>query len=129
LTELRDELLGDAVVLVLRLAPDAPADSNRARGLLLLRVRDRALLSRLIEAINTIQTDNGERARIVQRDRAGVSYQIREFPAGAGRLPECYASFPDGTFAFSNSEDLVQSVIDRKGRSPAGRAGPGADRA
>src|SRR5262249_56631969 len=85
---------------------------------------NRALLSRLIEAINTTQRDNGELARVVERDRAGVSYQVREFPAGAGRLPEYSVSFPDGTFAFSNSETLIESVIDRKGASPAGRTGP-----
>jgi hypothetical protein len=124
LTALRDELLGDAVVLVLRLAPDAPTDPSQARGLLMLRARDRALLSRLIEVINTTQRDNGELARVVDRDRAGVSYQVREFPAGAGRLPECSVSFPDGTFAFSNSEALIESVIDRKRASAAGRAGP-----
>jgi hypothetical protein len=125
LTALRDELLGDAVVLVLRLAPDAPTDPSQARGLLVLRARDRALLSRLIAAINTIQRDNGELARVVERDRAGVSYQVREFPAGAGRLPESYVSFPDGTFACSNSEALIESVIDRKAAPAADRAGPG----
>ena len=124
LTVLRDELLGDAVVLVLRLSPAAPTDPSQARGLLLLKARDRALLGHLIDAINTIQRDNGELARVVERDRAGVSYHVRQFPAGAGRESECYVRFPDGTFAFSNSESLIQSVIDRKGPSAAGRAGP-----
>ncbi|HZW29362.1 MAG TPA: hypothetical protein VFF52_01560, partial [Isosphaeraceae bacterium] len=125
LTAVRDELLGDAVVLVLRLSPEAPTDPSQARGLLVLQARDRALLGRLIDAVNTTQRDHGELARIVERDRAGVSYQVREFPAGTGRLPEYYVHFVDGTFAFSNSESLIQSVIDRKGRSPAVRAGSG----
>jgi hypothetical protein len=113
LAKVRDELLGDAVFLVLRLAPEAPTDPSQARGLLLLRARDRPLLDRLIAAINTIQRNNGELVRVVERDRGGVSYQVREFPAGLGRLAESYVTFPDGTFAFSNSEALVQSVIDR----------------
>ena len=37
LSDLRDELIGDAVVLVLRLDPDAPPDPSQARGLFLLR--------------------------------------------------------------------------------------------
>jgi hypothetical protein len=129
LTELRDELLGDAVVLVLRLAPEAPTDPSQARGLLLLQARDRALLDHLIATINRTQRDNGELAQVLERDRSGVSYHVREFPAGPGRLPEYFAIFPDGTFAFSNSETLVQSVIDRKGRSSTARTGPGVGQA
>src|SRR5262249_42879336 len=34
----------------------------------------------------------------------------------AGKPSEWYVTYPDGTFAFSNSEGLVQSVIDRKNR-------------
>ena len=32
LTDVRDELLGDAVILALRLPPEAPADASQARG-------------------------------------------------------------------------------------------------
>ena len=38
------------------------------------------------------------------------------FPPPAARPSEWYVTYPDGTFAFSNSESLIQSVIDRKGR-------------
>ena len=37
LTDLRDELVGDAVVLALRLPPQDPVDASQARGLLLFR--------------------------------------------------------------------------------------------
>jgi hypothetical protein len=126
LPEVRDELLGDAVVLALRLDPDAPADSSRARGLLLLRARDFPLLERLIQAINTAQKESGELGQVSDRRRAGTTYHVREFPAGSGRLSEWYVTFPDGTFAFSNSEGLIQSVIDRKGRTPVQEGGSGA---
>ena len=114
LTDLRDELLGDAVVLALRLPPDGPADSSLARGLLLFQARDQALLERLIRVVNTTQKDSGELAQVGDRQRAGTTYHVREFPAAAGRLPEWYVAYPDGTFAFSNSEPLIQAVIDRK---------------
>jgi len=114
LTDLRDELLGDAVVLALRLPPEGPADSSLARGLLLFRARDQALLERLIRVVNTTQKDSGELAQVGDRRRAGTTYHVREFPAAAGRLAEWYVVYPDGTFAFSNSELLIQAVIDRK---------------
>jgi hypothetical protein len=126
LADLRDDLLGDAVVLVLRMDPAAPTDPSQARGLLLLRARDPALLERLIEAFNTTQRASGELERVSDRRRAETTYHVREFPAGSGRPPEWYISDPDGTFAFSNSEAMIQGVIDRKVGSRAGAgAGPG----
>jgi hypothetical protein len=126
LSDLRDELLGDAVVLVLRLDPDAPPDPSRARGLLLLRARDPALLERLIGAVNTAQRAGGELERVGDRLRAGTTYHVREFAGGSGRPPEWYFSDPDGTFAFSNSEAMIQGVIDRRSALRGGAsAGPG----
>jgi len=121
LTEVRDELFGDAVVLALRLPPEAPADNGRARGILLVRARDLALLKRLIRVVNTIQQDNGELAGIAERQRNGTIYHIRKFAPAANRPSEWYVVYPDGTFAFSNSEALIQSVIDRKNPAPAGK--------
>ncbi len=123
-SEICDELLGDTVVLALRISPDAPADSSQARGLLLFRARDKALLERLVQAINAKQKEGGELARLSDRKHGGTTYQMREFPPAAERPPEWYVTYPDGTFAFSNSETLLQSVIDRKREagppSPAG---------
>ncbi|MFI5456324.1 MAG: hypothetical protein ACHRXM_12825 [Isosphaerales bacterium] len=124
LTDLRDELLGDAVVLALRLPPEGPADSSLARGLLLFQARDQALLERLIRVVNTTQKDSGELAQVGDRQRAGTAYHVREFPAAAGRLPEWYVAYPDGTFAFSNSELLIQAVIDRKTSTQAAQNVP-----
>jgi hypothetical protein len=123
LTDLRDELLGDAVVLALRLPPDAPADNHQARGILLVQARDLALLRRLIRVVNTIQQESGELAGVAERQRNGTTYQVREFPPAANRPSECYVVYPDGTFAFTNSEALIQSVIDRKNQSEAGKVG------
>jgi hypothetical protein len=119
LTELRDELIGDAVVLALRLPTDAPADSSQARGLVLFQARDQALLARLIDVVNRAQKEGGELAEVSDRRRAGVPYHVRQFPEAAARLPEWYVAYPDGTFAFSNSESLIQAVIDRKSQAQA----------
>ena len=120
LTDLRDELLGDAVVLALRLPADGPADASQARGILLVKVRDLALLKRLIRVINTTQQESGELAAVADRQRNGTTYHVREFPPAADRLAEWFVAFPDGTFAFSNSEAMIQSVIDRKAPARVG---------
>jgi hypothetical protein len=116
LTEICDELLGDSVVLALRLSPDTPADSGQARGLLIFQARDKALLERLIQAINAKQKGSGELAQVTDREHGGTTYHMREFPPAADRPSEWYVTYGDGTFAFSNSESLIKSVIDRKGR-------------
>jgi hypothetical protein len=120
LADVRDQVLGDAVVLVVRLAPDAPPDPSQARGLLLLRARDPALLERLIAAVNAAQRGSGELERLGDRRRGETTYHVREFPDGSGRPPEWYVRYADGTFAFSNSEDLIRGVIDRKARERGG---------
>jgi hypothetical protein len=122
LSEVCGELLGDAVVLALALSPDAPGDSSQARGLLLFQARDKALLERLIQAINSKQKDSGELAHVTDRKHDGTTYHMREFPPAAGRPSEWYITYPDGTFAFSNSESLIVSVIDRKGEGQAGKS-------
>jgi hypothetical protein len=124
LTDVRDELLGDGVILALRLPPEAPANASLARGLLLVQARDPALLERLIRVVNTTQQESGELAGVGDRKRSGMIYHVREFPAAANRPPEWYVVYPDGTFAFSNSEALIHSVIDRKAAGGGGKDEP-----
>lgn len=111
LATIRDGLLGDAVVLALHLPPGGSPDE--ARGLLLVRVRDRALLDRLVREVNAAQTKQGELLRVVERSRGRSTYSVREFRPG-GRATEYYATFPDHLFAWSNSEESLRGVIDRK---------------
>lgn len=132
LPEIRDDLLGDAVVLALRLPADVPADPSQASGLLLLKARDQVLLKRVVRVLNTAQEESGELARIRDIDRNGTTYHVREFPAEANRLREWYVIYPDGTFALSNSEALIHAVMDRKVQpaaapdgTPAGTTGRG----
>jgi hypothetical protein len=119
---IRDELLGDAVVLSLRLAPGDPPE--QARGLLLLRARDRDLLNRLIATSNAVERRNGRLTGLTSRPWGGASYVVRTFAPGA-KPAEYYAVFDDATFAWTNSEAMIQGVIDRKGK--AGAPGLGDD--
>ncbi len=112
--EIRDEILGDAAVLAI-LPPEAPdAPTARARGLLTLKARKPELLKRLIDQVNIVQKQNGEIAAIVEGSRGGVPVFTRRFPDAAGRPSETYVLFPDGTFAFSNSEAAVLEAVDRE---------------
>jgi hypothetical protein len=126
LTEIRDQVLGDAVVFALRLPTDGskPVDPGQARGLLVLKAKDPALLKRVIELFNSIQKNNGELAAVVDRSRGETPYFIRQFPEGSNRHADTYTTFADGTFAISNSEELIQQLIDRK----MGKTGSTADR-
>lgn len=108
---IRDELLGDAFVLALRPGPaDRP---DQARGLLLARPRDRALLDRLIVRLDEVQKRAGELARLSRRSHGPIEYTAREFEQ-AGRPAEFHVTLADGTFAWSNSEEILRGVIDRK---------------
>ncbi len=106
---LRDDLLGDALVLAMTMPAGQPPDA--ARGLLLLRPRDPALLDRAIAAVN--ESDRPMLRALVSRTWKGTSYQCRRFLAGA-KPDEWYALLDNGRFfAWSNSEDFIRGVIDR----------------
>jgi hypothetical protein len=115
--KIRDDLLGDAVVLTLRVPPGGKPDE--ARGLLLVRARDRALLDRLIQGVNAAQMNSGELVRVSARDRGGSPYWVREFRQ-AGRPAESYTVLDGNVFAWSNSEEMVQGVIDRRAGAAPG---------
>jgi hypothetical protein len=116
LAEIRDRILGDGVVFALDLLPEALNDPSQARGLLILKASDPALLHRLLDTFNTIQRNNGEIVALVPRTWKGTAYFVREFPAASQRRSDAYVTFPDGTFAISNAEEMIRHVIE--GKSP-----------
>jgi hypothetical protein len=118
LARVRDDLLGDAVVLSLRVRPGADPD-----GLLLLRARDRALLERLIRAINDAERQGGTLVEVVERTRGATTYSVRRFRPGT-KPDEAYVLLGPDTFAWSNSEDLIRGVIDRRSGPPGLGADP-----
>jgi hypothetical protein len=115
--KIRDDLLGDAVVLTLRL-PEGGRQED-ARGLLLVRVRDRVLLDRLVQEMNAAQMKKGDLLRVVEHARGTSAYFSREFRKQAA---EYFTTLEDNTFAWSNAEELVQGVIDRKAGDRPGLA-------
>jgi hypothetical protein len=115
LAKIRDDLLGEAVVLTLQASPDGVPD--HASGLLLSRVRDRDLLQRLIAAVNSGQKRDGELVEVSERKEGSTPYFLRKFRPGA-RPTEVYTILADGTFAWSNSEAMIRGVIGRSGGRP-----------
>ena len=61
-----------------------------ARGLLLVRAADRALLDRMVAGLNAAQLKSGALRRVTDRDRGGTAYHVREFRPGRGST-EYYA--------------------------------------
>lgn len=122
LATVRDEVLGEAVVLSLWVPPGRNPDA--ARGMLLVRVADRALLDRLVDGLVAADAKDDSLRRGVDRSYGGVSYRVREFAPGQ-RDDEYYAKIDEHVFAWSNSEALIRGAIDRRSASAGGLAGLG----
>ena len=116
---IRDEILGDAVVFVLKPGPDDRPEE--ARGLLMALPRDRGRVGPLMKTLDDLQIQGGELRGVEGRTWASVGYSARTFVA-EGRPPEFHALLEGGVFAWSNSEEMIRGLIDRK---RAGGPGPG----
>src|SRR5262245_15650447 len=60
--QIRDDLLGDALVFAYRKGP--PGEEGKEDGLILLHARDSKLLARVVDRINELQTKSGELKRV-----------------------------------------------------------------
>src|SRR5262249_27747245 len=110
--QLRDDLLGDAVVFAYR--PGLPQQREREQGLALVRARDDALLARVIERINDDQKKSGELKSLEARVHKGVRY-FRRAEARGDRF--YWVSGP--LFAYTGEETLLRRVIDLHRGPPA----------
>lgn len=109
---LRDDLLGDAVALTMVVPPGA-GGPDAAEGLLLSRVRNRLRLDRLIATVNDSDRRDGTLASLVERRHRGVAYSVRAFRPGT-KPDEFYAVLAGEVFAWTSSEGLLRSTIDRQ---------------
>jgi hypothetical protein len=107
---IRDEIFGDAFTLSLHVPPQGGLE--QARGLLITRVSNRALLDRVVKAFNKAQEAQNELAKVGERTHLGITYFVREFRPG-GKPTEFYAFLAGDRFAWSNSEELIQGAISR----------------
>jgi hypothetical protein len=129
LAGVRDQLLGDAVVLAYR--PNPPGKTDQDQGLLLLRARDAAVLAEFVERLNRAQKESGDLKGLEERRHQGAPYYRRLERKGENFY---YVNGP--VLAFTSREPFLRQVIERDRQAgaeepPVGRAlrALGADRA
>jgi hypothetical protein len=107
---LRDEILGDALVVAYR--PGPPANPEREQGLFLIRARDAKLLAGLLERVNKLQKESGDLKELQECTLRGTRYYRRVEPK---QVNFCYLRGP--VFAFATDEGILRAVIDRDSSS------------
>jgi hypothetical protein len=100
----RDEILGDAIVVAYR--PGPPIGREEA-GLFLVRARNVDLLNQLVQRLNDIQQDSGELKELVALKHQNVSYFCRVEAKG-----KAFYYLNGAVLAFSHQETAIRQVID-----------------
>lgn len=105
--QLRDEILGDAVVFAYR--PGPPGQPDQEQAVLLLHARDPKLLAQLLHRFNAEQLKAGELKELRKRSYKGMEY-LQRVEAGGDQF-----YYQDGGFlAFTSQEAMLQSVLERR---------------
>jgi hypothetical protein len=111
--QLRDDVLGDAVVFAF--TPGPPDKPEADRSLLLIKPKTPAVLAGMLAKIDQVQVAGGELSAVTLRTHAGKTYTRREKKAGGAE----FHTLIDGVFAFSGDEAAVTGVLDRLVAPPA----------
>ncbi len=124
---LRDDILGDAVVLAYR--PGSPGQPQEEQGVMLLRARNEKVLAELIERINKVQTEEGGLKELSERQHNGITYYRRlEYDKRVQRnKPPTFYYVHGPILALSAQEEMLRHVIDCD-RCSCGGAGEAARR-
>jgi hypothetical protein len=115
LAQVRDDLLGEAVVLAYR--PGPPGQHEQEQGFLLLRARRAELLSQVIDRFNTQQKKSGELKALEARQHQQVRYYRRQDVRG-----EHYYLQSGPLLAVSGQEAALRRVIELLSTKGPGRA-------
>jgi hypothetical protein len=108
--ELRDDILGDLVILAYR--PGPPGKPEQEQGLLLLRARNEKRLAELLERITLVQRTSGDLKQLDERTHHGKTYYHRVEKKGENYY---YRNGP--VLAFSTREAILRQVMDLEDRS------------
>ena len=106
--DLRDELLGDAIVLAYQ--PGPPGKPDAESGSILLKARNPEKLRKLIDKFNAAQKDGGELTEVVERTHRERTYQRRVKSNGKSE----YYILEGGLFVFAAQESAITAVIDQQ---------------
>jgi hypothetical protein len=116
-TQLRDDILGDALVLAYR--PGPVGKPSEEQGLLLVRARDPKLLAGLIERINELQKASGELQELEEREHAGRHYFRRVETSGSK-----YYCLRGPILAFAWQEPILRQVLELDEAQPGAAESP-----
>src|SRR5436309_9288195 len=105
--QIRDEILGDAVVLAY--TPGPPGQPEKEQGLLLAHARRADLLAALFERLNEAQKKAGEVTAIEARTHRGQSYQVRRKAKDAHE----YYCIRGPILILSDKEEALTRALDR----------------
>lgn len=110
--KLRDDVLGDALVLAYR--PGPPGKPEQEQGVLLLRARNEKVLADLIARVNAIQRDEGELKELEERRYHDIVYYRRlEYDKRTERdKPATFYYVRGPVLAVSNQESMLRQVLD-----------------
>jgi hypothetical protein len=103
--ELRDDVVGEAVVLAFRAA--APGETDGDQGLFLARARGAQALADLVERLNRVQKEAGDLSAVEARTHQGATYYRR-----AERRGSTFYYLNGPILAFSSGEALVKQAIE-----------------
>jgi hypothetical protein len=104
-SQLRDEILGDALVLAYRPGPAQQPDQEE--GLFLIRARNPKLLAELVDRLNEIQKATGDLEILEERAYHGLKYYRRAEKKGAN-----YYYLHGPVLAVTNQEAMLQQVLE-----------------
>jgi hypothetical protein len=114
--QLRDDLLGDAVVFAYRKGP--PGNDAKEDGLILVHARDGKLLARVVERINDLQMKGGE-LKAVELVTGKDGEYFRRVKSDKQQPAEFYA-LRGNRLVFSGSEALLQTALAKLATPPEG---------
>ncbi|HEX3314809.1 MAG TPA: hypothetical protein VHR72_07965 [Gemmataceae bacterium] len=112
LNQLRDDILGDAIVLGHQAPPPGQPDGDR--GIVLIKARDAALLTKLIANINNLQMQNGELKEVVPLQHGNVTYYRRS----AARSTQFYVQ-QGPVLMVASHEELLFAALERGPMTPS----------
>jgi hypothetical protein len=111
-SELRDDILGDAIVLTYQ--PGPPEQPDAEQGTVILKARSPDKLRKLIDRLNQLQQDQGEIKNLKEVDYRGATYIRRVKADGTAE----FYYLRNGLFVFSGQEAAIQQVLDRAADTP-----------
>jgi hypothetical protein len=103
--KLRDEILGDALVVAYR--PGPPGKPEQEQGLFLLHAHDARLLADLVEQINALQKQSGQLKELEEREYVGRHYYRRVEEKTVN-----YYYLQGPILAFAPHEEILRQLID-----------------